>query len=239
MAWVFAESDATGNDRLVLLAIADEADDDGTKAFPSIDRLAAKCRIPTRTVRRCLVRLEEAESLRVVRPEQKGRGHHNVYTVLMPEAGQSVLLPADMECIEKGEERGRKGAERGAPIANPSYTHRPIDPESKSTPTGASPPNPRASRLPDEFLLTPEMKAWAATECPHIDVRTETATFCDYWRAESGARARKLDWTATWRNWLRRAEGRRPATNGNGSHPTKQQQTRLNLAAWAAAQEER
>ncbi len=132
MAWVFAESEVTGNDRLVLLAIADEADDDGTKAFPSIDRLAEKCRVPSRTVRRCLVRLEEVNALLVTRPEKHGRGHHNVYTVVMPGHGQSVPLSPSMKSSESDGERSRKGAERGAALANPSYTHRPIDPKSKS-----------------------------------------------------------------------------------------------------------
>ncbi|QXP89479.1 hypothetical protein [Methylococcus capsulatus] len=33
--------------------------------------------------------------------------------------------------------------------------------------------------------------------------------FRDYWVAKSGADARKADWGATWRNWVRR-EGLRP-----------------------------
>ena len=33
----------------------------------------------------------------------------------------------------------------------------------------------------------------------------QLAGFCDYWHAKAGAQAVKLDWDATWRNWLRRA----------------------------------
>jgi hypothetical protein len=33
-------------------------------------------------------------------------------------------------------------------------------------------------------------------------------TFVDYWRSVPGAKGRKVDWAATWRNWCRR-EGER------------------------------
>jgi hypothetical protein len=39
--------------------------------------------------------------------------------------------------------------------------------------------------------------------------------FCDYWRGIPGAKGRKLDWVATWRNWMRREHERRHRpTNG-------------------------
>ena len=62
----------------------------------------------------------------------------------------------------------------------------------------------RAARIPDEFIVTPAMRAWAAREVPALDVNASTRKFVDYWRAESGAKARKLDWVAAWRNWMRR-----------------------------------
>lgn len=79
MARVFAESEASGSDRLVLLAIADEADDDGTSAYPSQDRIAAKARMSKATTQRAIGRLEEAGEIVVIRPERKGRGHFNRY----------------------------------------------------------------------------------------------------------------------------------------------------------------
>ncbi|GGD33270.1 hypothetical protein GCM10010915_12070 [Microbacterium faecale] len=62
----------------------------------------------------------------------------------------------------------------------------------------------RAHRIPDPFIVTGEMREWAAREVPGLDIDDSTSRFADYWRAESGAKARKLDWIATWRNWLRR-----------------------------------
>ncbi len=65
-------------------------------------------------------------------------------------------------------------------------------------------------------MVTPAMKAWAAENVPVVDLAFQTAQFCDYWRGESGQRARKVDWVAAWRNWMRRATTTR--TNGNNGH---------------------
>jgi hypothetical protein len=99
MSDVFDYSEATGNDRLVLLAIADEADDDGTNAYPGVATLARKVRLPERTVMRCLDRLESGGELSVIRPEKPGRGKYNRYRV----------------CVKKGDTvspcpKPRKGA---------------------------------------------------------------------------------------------------------------------------------
>lgn len=71
---------------------------------------------------------------------------------------------------------------------------------------------PLATRLPEDFALTPERQAVAEAEKLPAD-RT-FAKFCDYWRAASGAKARKHDWDATWRNWCRSEADR---SRGNGS----------------------
>jgi len=50
------------------------------------------------------------------------------------------------------------------------------------------------------------MAAWAAEKIPpDVDVLEETQKFRDYWVAAPGARGVKLDWEATWRNWMRNA----------------------------------
>lgn len=64
----------------------------------------------------------------------------------------------------------------------------------------------RGTRLPNDFTVSTEMKKWAREKTPHVNVPVATERFVDYWRATPGARGRKLDWVATWRNWLRREE---------------------------------
>jgi len=73
----------------------------------------------------------------------------------------------------------------------------------------------RGSRIPDHFVVTAEMVAWAVKETPNVDGRSETAKFIDYWKAKSGKDAVKADWTATWRNWMRNARDRIEASRSN------------------------
>lgn len=83
MMHVWWNSPSSGNDRLVLLAIADEADDEGRNAYPSIRRLADKVNCHTATVLRSVVRLERSGEVEVVRPPVKAPGRVNKYRVLI------------------------------------------------------------------------------------------------------------------------------------------------------------
>lgn len=96
----------------------------------------------------------------------------------------------------------------------------------------ASPPAPppasdsQGKRLAKDWALPDDWKAWALTERPGLDVATESAKFADYWHAKAGKDARKSDWLATWRNWVRNARSASncaqpsaPATNPGGISP--------------------
>lgn len=58
MTWVFRHSTAEGGPRLVLLALADTAHDDGGESYPSVDTLALKARLSRRAVQYALRKLE-------------------------------------------------------------------------------------------------------------------------------------------------------------------------------------
>jgi hypothetical protein len=61
------------------------------------------------------------------------------------------------------------------------------------------------------------MTAWANANIRGVNGRLETEKFINYWRAKSGATATKVDWPATWRNWMITAAERagRPPTGGH------------------------
>lgn len=90
MAWVWHRSQAKGMTRLVALAIADHASDDGSNAWPAVSRLAAMCLCSESTVRRAIRELVELGELRV---ETQAGGPRdlrddrrpNRYTVLCPQ----------------------------------------------------------------------------------------------------------------------------------------------------------
>lgn len=91
--------------------------------------------------------------------------------------------------------------------------HSSLRSESPSLRSGEAPPksSPRSSRLPDEWRPPAEAVAWAAESHPLVDLGLETDKFRDFWHAKPGKDGRKLDWTATWRNWIRNARPSQPA----------------------------
>lgn len=68
---------------------------------------------------------------------------------------------------------------------------------------GQPEPKARATRLPTNFAVTMEMRQWATTKFPRVPIDKSTESFIDYWTAKS-TDATKLDWVATWRNWIRK-----------------------------------
>lgn len=106
MHWVWECSRTVGNDRLVLLAIADRASDEGLDAWPSIRNLAKKTRLHERTVQRCIQNIETLGELEVSRTT----GPHgcNVYRVRM-----DVLVM--LESSRPNQRKGNKVRQHATP----------------------------------------------------------------------------------------------------------------------------
>ena len=151
-------------------------------------------------------------------------------------------LRAEIEAVREAKrEAGRRGgvrsgeARRSNTEANGKQNASKTNPETE-TETETDPPSTkkggaakRGTRIPEPFMLTTAMREWAATEVPTVDVDGSTRRFVDYWRAETGAKATKLDWVATWRNWLRRdADNRKP------TRPTPTERAQQTAAAGRA-----
>lgn len=91
------------------------------------------------------------------------------------------------------------------------------EPEPVKREAKASPQKQRASRLSTDWFLPKEWGEWAVSEGCSVDlIRSEADKFRDYWTAKAGASAAKLDWLATWRNWIRAAIERAPSSKQNG-----------------------
>lgn len=61
----------------------------------------------------------------------------------------------------------------------------------------------RATRVPTDFTITDELRAWAKTEVPLVDLDRVLPEWIDYWVGDGGT---KQDWIATWRNGMRRQQ---------------------------------
>jgi hypothetical protein len=110
-----------------------------------------------------------------------------------------------LEQAEVGDVFGRTVPNRSESVRNPDPT-RPDPTPNKEEADASSSPRKRATRISEDFQITPEMRLWASSKAPDADLITETEKFINYWIAKSGKDATKLDWAATWRNWILNAK---------------------------------
>lgn len=103
-----------------------------------------------------------------------------------------------------------------ARVTDATVTHREEGRKGKEGKEGEKRASPTGSRLPDDWSLPAEWSGWAAKERPDLDIAREAAGFADYWHGAAGAKARKADWQATWRNWIRNANERPGRQHRNG-----------------------
>lgn len=85
--------------------------------------------------------------------------------------------------------------------------------EEDSPPLAPSKPSrsARGTRLPADWKLSEADLAYAAEQGFNLAQTERIAeVFADYWRALAGGKGVKLDWSATWRNWVRREAERKP-----------------------------
>jgi hypothetical protein len=98
---------------------------------------------------------------------------------------------------------------------NPTHQITDIQEEEKELPNGSSKKKTdKGHRLPDGWWPSAEAQAWAMVKLAWDEQRISYVTegFVDYWRSVPGAKGRKTDWDATWRNWARRENEKSPAT---------------------------
>lgn len=65
----------------------------------------------------------------------------------------------------------------------------------------------RGSRLQADFEIPLDWQQWAMAEKKWglREVHDECSVFIDYWISQPGQKGVKLDWFATWRNWIKRS----------------------------------
>lgn len=74
-------------------------------------------------------------------------------------------------------------------------------------------------RLPADWVLPDDWRAWAQAERSDLDLTKTAADFADYWHAKPGKDGRKTDWLATWRRWVRNEKTARPGSREPAALP--------------------
>jgi len=89
------------------------------------------------------------------------------------------------------------GEANSPPNATPIATnnHKPI--------TNNQDKNKRGSRLAQDLFFPKEWCDFLVEQRPELNAQKTFDQFKDYWIAQAGQKGVKLDWFATWRNWVR------------------------------------
>jgi hypothetical protein len=98
------------------------------------------------------------------------------------------------------------GQARAKRVASKSLSEIQAETETETVTSKEVTARKRASRVPRDFAVTDEMRAWAAAETPLVDVDKKLGEWIDYWSGVPGEKGVKLDWLSTWRNGMRKQQ---------------------------------
>lgn len=207
-------TELSGNDLLVMLALADWSDDKGV-CWPSVPSLGKKARVSDRTVRYVLDRLEAGNYLN--RIEQRGRTHSNQYLLnLQVLGGENMQQLQVIDPVKPANDDIKPASSDIKPAiaiaAKPLIE--PLIKPSRERDARAS----CETSIPEGFAPTDEMVAKAKAKYPHLDVLAASEDWLGSMRANTH-KYRYTNWSQAWWNGMARAnrEGWNViGGNGNG-----------------------
>lgn len=125
--------------------------------------------------------------------------------------GTSTTVPTSVERTSNGTPTNQEPRTRNQ------------EPETKTQKSKAS---ATGSRLPAEWKPTPSDIEYCKTERPELRPSLVATNFYDYWTSKAGAAGRKVDWSATWRMWVRKEK---EENAGRGHSPMPQRGGQIDL----------
>jgi uncharacterized protein YdaU (DUF1376 family) len=157
--------------------------------------------------------------------------------------GEEIVLPQrfshlddkSLKTLQAAQALLAPGLKQKGGIAALNHIHEPIEereaiasPKTEGIAAAAKPR--RGTRLAEDWKPLAGDVAFATGKgCSPARIEREAEAFRNYWLAKAGAGGTKLDWSATWRNWILTALDRRPepkaSSGGTGG---------WDLPAWGA-----
>jgi hypothetical protein len=147
-------------------------------------------------------------------PREHARGDtHDTSSVTPRDADE--MTPTTPRSRPRGDKPGTHGVTPVSPNKDlpPTEVNHPTSPleggpggeaSQQAAPQKRTDPT-RGTRIPTDWAPSEALISWTRQHCPNVGW-VEVDRFRDYWTATPGAKGRKTDWDATWRNWARRAD---------------------------------
>ena len=180
LTWAVKQNTANSGQKLVLLMLANYTNPDTGQCNPSQKRLAEKCCMSLASVKRHIESLEESGFLSVENNYNNGAYVACQYVLHLSSNCTNPRLklsqPLAQNELKKQKEETVKETSK------------------------------KATRLPEGFVMPESWIQWARSTRPDLDIKTVSESFVDFWISKPGAGGMKLDWAATWRNWVRNSK---------------------------------
>lgn len=193
LAWAWQKELPSPTHKFLLVALADMADEEHS-CFPGQERIARMIGTSVSTVRRTLKDLE-AWGLITRQRRQRDDGYRTSdrYYLQVKETSP-VNLTGNSSPVKEGTSPVKSGT-------SPVTSEQAESPEESSV---LKHQEPRALKTtaPDIFLVTDQMRAYAALMAPSVELVTETEMFLGYHRSNG---SRFSNWYAAWQKWVVKA----------------------------------
>lgn len=203
ITWALRQPIDHSSAKFVLVVLANCASAEKAHAWPSIAYLSSATGQDRKTVSANMKRLQQ---LGLIEDTGKRVGDTKQIIVYKLICTPDLFSPGEEKrnSSENGTVPKNTGNRTDFPGKSPKNGTRNRQ-EPKGTKEGEA-RSPSGSRLLPDWQPSEADSEFAKTHRPDLDVKAEADKFRDYWHGLAGADARKADWSATWRNWLRRAD---------------------------------
>jgi hypothetical protein len=216
ITWAFAQPIKHSSEKFVLIALANCANA-AWECWPSVVHL---CELTGQNRKTVMANLHKLAALGLIETtgETVGRtGRVQVYRlVTVPKAAplneakngtiatELIVPKTDSNSPENGRKQYQKRTET-VPKTGPGTVR------NRKEPVDAQ---KRGSRLAQDWGPDPELMAWAVAARTDLYIPAVVEQFRDYWLGVPGQKGCKLDWPATFRNWVRnQRQQQRPGNN--------------------------
>ena len=190
--------------KFLLVALCDHANDDGV-CWPGQDSLSKKCSMNEKTIGRHIEWLESRGYLKSQRRQEGRKRLSDCYFI-------DLDAPQEPDNLEPSKlEPDNLEPSKISPMNPTICPHEPdnLEPSFNDEPSIEPSVNRqsrvRATRLPENWQPSDSLIIWTRQKAPHWTPEKfgfVLEKFKNYWLAASGRSASKLDWDATWRNWV-------------------------------------
>ncbi len=206
--WVIRSDKLHGTEKWVYITLLNRANAKG-ECWPSLSTLQKEVGVSKNTVLKTLRSLENKGLILRLRRRGDGKEYSsNLYRINAWEGCSEIELGGSNENQGVVQELNKGGSNESQevlpievlPIRSTTQGKNAGEViEVESVPGGTN----TARQVPDPFILTTQMKEWAAKNVHGLDLVSETQEFVAYWRHGEGRGKRKKNWYLTWQNRMK------------------------------------